>query len=308
MIIIGSRAAKYHFPEFRNPKDWDIVASLEEIKAFAEKHKEDITSMMPNASGEKMKIMLGKIQTEVEIVEMIESAQMLYDFDFKDEMNFFGENAKVVSPNILFLMKDSHIRYPIHWKKNIEDYHFFKEKTTAFSNEELMWNKLRKEETKARSKVKAPSLEMSNSDFFRQKKLIVDHYYPHDVYHWAVAYQDKPLFTKMKIDHNKAKCEKHLFEKMTHQEKLNCVREETMVIALERYIIPKRKKDLDDAYLSALERVCTTLTSGWFREFALNHYHELKERDLDYLKKFNENLVWAQGKVEQGGSQNAINI
>jgi len=81
---------------------------------------------------------------------------------------------------------------------------------------------------------------------------------------------------------------KELFEQASEQVQLNCVREEAMSIALERYLLPEayerrlknlalsqsaEKKNLvhvADCYDRALYRVCTTLTKGWFREFAID--------------------------------------
>jgi len=69
-----------------------------------------------------------------------------------------------------------------------------------------------------------------------------------------------------------------------YNEQLNDVREEAMVLALERYLLPGHKSSGRDAYVSALKKICTTTTKGWFREFAIDHYPELRdcppERDL----------------------------
>src|SRR5262249_51417103 len=31
MLLVGSRAAKIHFPSFREPKDWDVFATPQEL-------------------------------------------------------------------------------------------------------------------------------------------------------------------------------------------------------------------------------------------------------------------------------------
>lgn len=31
MLLIGSRAIRYHFPDFREPRDWDLVGTDEDI-------------------------------------------------------------------------------------------------------------------------------------------------------------------------------------------------------------------------------------------------------------------------------------
>src|SRR5688572_7316520 len=56
-----------------------------------------------------------------------------------------------------------------------------------------------------------------------------------------------------------------------------------MVIALERYLIPKISKNHVSSYRSALVRICTTLTKGWFRQFAIDNYPRLSNLDKDLL-------------------------
>src|SRR4051794_39637017 len=56
-----------------------------------------------------------------------------------------------------------------------------------------------------------------------------------------------------------------------------------MVIALERYLIPMISKNQETSYQSALVRICTTLTKGWFRQFAIDNYPRLSKLDKDLL-------------------------
>ena len=56
-----------------------------------------------------------------------------------------------------------------------------------------------------------------------------------------------------------------------------------MVIALERYLIPMISKNHKTAYHLALVRICTTLTKGWFRQFAIDNYPRLSNLDKDLL-------------------------
>ena len=80
--------------------------------------------------------------------------------------------------------------------------------------------------------------------------------------------------------------------KFSYEEKCKCVLEETMVIALERKILPMiygkgKYISSDEALGWALMRVCTTLCSGWFREFAVNNYFDIwKYRDQKYVETF----------------------
>jgi hypothetical protein len=54
--------------------------------------------------------------------------------------------------------------------------------------------------------------------------------------------------------------------------------EETYVLALERSLIPfPGKMQPRDAFKLALQKVCTSITSGWFREYAWNNYRKALE-------------------------------
>jgi hypothetical protein len=61
-----------------------------------------------------------------------------------------------------------------------------------------------------------------------------------------------------------------------------------MVIALERYLIPMISKNQETSYHLALVRICTTLTKGWFRQFAIDNYPRLSNLDKDLLSISNE--------------------
>ena len=80
-----------------------------------------------------------------------------------------------------------------------------------------------------------------------------------------------------------------------------------MSIALERFILPGRVSDSQQAYIRALERVCTTLTKGFFREFvcvfacggcvmdvmaqALLHYPLVKNVDKDLMRLYRDEIL-----------------
>jgi hypothetical protein len=65
--------------------------------------------------------------------------------------------------------------------------------------------------------------------------------------------------------------------------KLNCVKEEAMTIALERYLIPMLSKNQETSYNLALAKICTMSTKGWFHQFAIDNYPKLSNLDKDLL-------------------------
>jgi hypothetical protein len=96
-----------------------------------------------------------------------------------------------------------------------------------------------------------------------------------------------PLYTKILVDPEKALCSQEKWNNLTQDQRLDDVREEAMVLALERYLLPQYVGSTQEAYTLALTRICTTITKGWFREFAVNHYPLLDKcpKDLSAIAK-----------------------
>lgn len=184
----------------------------------------------------------------------------------------------VPSKEILFALKKSHVTFPINWYKNISDYHYLKDnyfKDFDIKSDSTVFKlyMYRKQETNARIKTKV-DLQMSNEEFFNQHN--VNRLVNHDKLHEMVAMYDVPMHTKIRKDQDSAYCDESLWNQLTIDEKYATVQEEACVIALERAILPKMVKKLPvnhtTAYNWAIMRICTTLTKGWFREFAVENW------------------------------------
>jgi hypothetical protein len=118
-----------------------------------------------------------------------------------------------------------------------------------------------------------PNLNTSNEDFFDDA---VDKKYDHDWIHELYAYESKPMYTRLKHDDTKAWCVKDLWDELKPLQKNQCVAEECYVIATERFLVPKDfEYPAKLAYLKALKKVCTTLTSGYFRDHAIDNYLDI---------------------------------
>lgn len=70
------------------------------------------------------------------------------------------------------------------------------------------------------------------------------------------------------------------------------VLEEAYVLALERHQIPNNfKPDPKASFDIALEKICTSITSGWFREFAWENYYKVQELySPNYVTKFKQHF------------------
>ncbi len=304
MLLLGSKALFLNTNQEKErfyKSDFDVLMSIKEFENFISFNKSHIISMIP-ISGYKFSIVLTnsnkKFIYEVEIEYnlsskwLIENEKEISTKIFHDE---FGNCFNVASLEILYLTKKSHIYYPIHYDKNIKDYLFLKSLVDFKKlNNYLNYYNLRHNEVKERFNRKNPNLNTSNQEFFNRSMYIVGYIFEHDDIHEAIKHYERPVYEMMKKDFSKAWCEKEMFAKLPHEYKIKCVQEEAYVIALERYIILKKGnyKDPFLAYKDALQRICTTLCSGFFRDFAIDNYFEiLNSYSVNFIYKFKESLL-----------------
>lgn len=307
MIIIGSRALSSYFEiekfEQRLKKsDFDVIMSYEDFFNWCNQFKDDIVEMFPKSHNKyNVKIMKNgkKIQYEIELG--FENTSSLYLLDNIEEVtdntliDNFGIKWHCLSLPYLMLMKKSHLYFPVHFFKNINDYHFIKEHIGEVNENDIMktFFNLRKKEAveKFKNRYSTPKLNMSNEDFFKISGKSKGRVFIHDDLHKIVQHFDKPIYEMLKHKNksNLAWCEKDLFFNLPFEYQIKCVQEEAYVIALERYIIPKigEYENLFWCYERALMRICTTLCSGFFRDFAFENYPKiLKSYSKDFYDKF----------------------
>ncbi|GBC03328.1 hypothetical protein RclHR1_05070012 [Rhizophagus clarus] len=228
--------------------------------------------------------------------------ELCHNIEDKTMFPLLSNYLCIVAPlKILEALKTSHIYWPADFHKNIADLHLLRilldcNKLNKVSIQPLcspqrdepieLMLKTRIIETEIiRGEPGAHiNLNMSNEDFLdNEDNLFVQRHIPHDDLHELVKYGDHPIYQSLKEDQSKAWIKKSLFEKLDHQSKLNCVKEEAMVIALERFLIPMISKNQEKSYKLALARICTTLTKGWFRKFAIDNYPQITNLDKDLL-------------------------
>jgi len=192
--------------------------------------------------------------------------------------------ATVVSPLGLMLIKRSHLHRPIGFEKHIRHYHFLKPKCEPDENYQGL---LRLLTTKTKEKYgdKVPKLNKNKKDFFDD---YVTKIYDHDDIHRWTCYYDEPIFERLKSNKDTVWCEKSKWDELSHDDKIKCIREEAFVIAIERYLLIKKNYPSKFAFANAVTRICTTLCSGWFRDFAIENWREIIENDYNFWEKFHE--------------------
>ena len=188
-------------------------------------------------------------------------------------VEFNGHTLHVMSLTGLAIMKRSHLWRTVGFEKHIIHYQKWMLDAVTFNEDALDLIARRSQLHRLMFGDPRPSLNMSVDEFFNDA---VVKKYDHDRIHELVAFGDRPLYESLQRDSSRAWCEKDLWDDLPYELKLKCVAEETMVIAIERFMVPSGwKHSAKSAYNKALTKVCTNLTSGWFRDFAIDNHREL---------------------------------
>jgi hypothetical protein len=318
MLIVGSVAANYWscFP-YRTPGDLDVFCTAEEftngvkfliskgwkIKELSFKKNKGIVKVQ--RKNETMIVEASYIDGEGGLTE---SNKEIYEYCKENSPRLiatsFG-NAIVAPAIILYLMKVSH-----KFKKDCP--HFLKTRSDILyfeSNENLdaFWEFTESPELQLmlakRQKLtytnSLPKLNTDKKEFFTDS---VPYKYDHDTIHEAVKMLDKPAYMYYIKDGEQVLCDMQKFKELPEIVKLCGVLEESFVLALERAIIPfgtapKRAFDI------ALQKVCTSITSGPFRQYAWENYDKVQDLYHEsFVTKFNTAL--SEGKIlpYQGGA------
>lgn len=100
-------------------------------------------------------------------------------------------------------------------------------------------------------------------------------------------------------------CDKGMFFDSAEIIRDLAVLEESYVLALERSLVPfPGGKTPKEAFDMALMKVCTSITSGWFREYAWEHYDAVQAMYNDnYVEKFQRGVINGTVKLLKGTNE-----
>lgn len=267
LILIGSRAAKFHFSNFRNPKDWDFITTRDEIEKFSSlnlvsKHSDKFT----------FKSDCGFV--EIEFADQ-NSSELISQFVDGEIETPFGK-ASIASPDALFLLKQSHVCFSHMWNKTFRDYKFFQNWLGCIPNSMKSILEMRIEETKKRLKFKDKNFSVSNEKFFNDR---VSRIVEHDSIHESIKFTDVPIFKLLKDDLNSAEISYQKFLELPFDLKIKNYQEECMALTIERFAIPSRinKTEFDEKRCSGqiLRSMCFNYLPFDFRMFCIDHFYEI---------------------------------
>lgn len=272
-LLIGSIALKHHGLLDRTPMDRDVIVRPHVMERAV--RDPDLTVKYVNGSHVAVWPKAGQ---QFGIVDM----EVAWPGSTAEELLEMTQ-GRVADLNTLYALKMSH-RYKKdspHFYKTMHDIKTMREAGAVIPAELQGWFKRRERETYNYSH---PKLNQSKADFFTDD---VPYTWDHDDIHKAVALGNRPAYLEYIVPGEEVKCSKEMFYACSEQTRLNGVYEESMVLALERSIYPYEVEGEDGwrkSFRFALMKVCTSITSGWFREFAWEN-HDKVEAMFDYERE-----------------------
>lgn len=291
MLIIGStalNAAGFN----REPKDTDYIGTFEQFKVWIKELKDG-----------------GFIQICVPLNDKKWHVRTKDGWNFEWEIAWPGSSGEALLEHckgkthapveVCLALKLSHryLKNSPHFLKTMRDIQYLRMagvKLTPWLEEWLPW---REKETYV---YNHPKLDVTKEDFFKGDG--IDYVYDHDTIHLTQALSTCPFMgiptpayvSYMKEGSEVLTCKARFFAAPSGI-RLFGVYEETCVLALERSQIPNDFKiDPRKSFEIALMKVCTSITSGWFREYAWENYNKvvaLYEQlgENDYVERFKAN-------------------
>lgn len=281
MLLIGSHALSYYLPNSLGRKcmDYDLIATYEQYERWIKGKKFDY--LMPHNGAKKMVAKNKDGIFEFEIAWPGSSAEALFNGATESVTDTLYINVNnigmvhVPTLDFLYMMKMSHrfLKNSPHFLKTMNDIKLMKEKGAHIPDQLKEWFKAREKETYY---YKHPNLNQGKMGFFDPNQG-VQYVYDHDSIHQAMAHLELPAYSYYKKDNEEVSCDKEKFFSLDEKYRLYGVIEEAYVLALERSQIPfKDKVTPEFSFNKALEKVCTSITSGWFRAWAYDNYDKVK--------------------------------
>ena len=314
MLLIGSRALVANNPELegvRRTVDWDFICTIEQFTAWHKANKANLQFAVPTQAGKYYHARdKDGMNYEFELAWPGTSAEDLMSHYGLLEHKWVPEIGPVpaINPDLLIIkLSHRYKRNSPHFRKTMSDIKFLREKVGAEFFAKFMQNGinepiLTKREAESYDYAH-PRLNVSSGEFFSGDG--VNYVYDHDSIHLAVAltrpneHTFQPAYTFYMKDGSEVMTSKEKFMSVPERIRLYGVYEESCVLALERSQIPHGlgKEGGPSARWSfemALMKVCSSITSGWFREYAWENYQKVLDlyNDLgenDYIERFNKN-------------------
>jgi hypothetical protein len=301
MKILGSRADTAQLRTNEN-RDWDFLCTQAELELWKHTYRDLIVfekQLSPNLYKYLVKKDNQRDVVEFEIIQDNSPSEELWHShcDLQTQLPIWWKKSR--SPAVgcpsrqqLAQVKRAHCTSEHHFHKHIRDYHALRNRDEPWDSD---WVKRRAEQVKTLKAAidKKISLKKNSSSFFGQSASKIKPLFVHDELHRVIAEPKAPAYSLFQTQ--EVYCDRNMFDALPLEERIRAVVEESQVLAVERILAPfylqgnwfnlhERYANPQFAFEWGLMRVCTTITSGWFRTFAIEHWPQ--------AMAMNDNTYW----------------
>jgi len=291
-LIIGSLALRMaNISTGRKSFDVDLIARPEDAARFIKAEQVDGVNYKITYSGDMTHIHAIPDNLErARIIDIELAWPETTALSLLELLEGCGKSGVVfATPDEIFALKTSHKykKNSPHFSKTRKDIILLREHGCKIPAHLKAWWKDRVRET---YNYKHPRLKgVGKADFFNDDD--INYVYDHDAIHMVVKNLQQPAYRFFQPEGEEVHTSKEEFHAQPKYVKLFAVLEEAYVLSLERAIIPfnlfgdevKCRKAFD----TALEKVATSITSGWFRKYAYDNFDAVNALyDAAYVARF----------------------
>jgi len=290
MLVYGSRALRYHFPQFREPKDWDLVGTRADVERLAQ-----VLPRRGQPSPYKVHFEYNSVTVEVDIAEerpfWMRALQLFPEAPILDEP-VLGP-LRVPPPALVLFTKQCGLIYGVvHWHKNLEDIYQLQEWITEVPAEARELLRPMQENARRMYGEAHARASRSHPDACHPKMPTQPDAEPHRRLHDCLKLGARPI-----VDLDGAW---KGFPQLQGDEKLQQMRllfaEEAMVLAATIHLKSPRQATNSPAQLkrAALRTLIQSALPEAWRYFGINNYREIsglipetwieRIRELEHLR------------------------
>lgn len=272
MLIIGSQAMIFHKLTDRKARDTDVITTYSELQSLIRAIKEEKGIVISRPLSENKWHIRDKSgwNWEIEIAWKGSSGDVLLQLEGVIE----GQES-MASKEALLALKMSHryLRNSPHFLKTMRDIQSMRTQGVVMTAElENLWLPQREAETYV---YNHPKLNVDKQTFFDDS---VGYVYDHDDLHRILAIEESPAYTKYMVDGEQVLTSREKFFTVSENIRLLGGLEEALVLCAERSLIPYNwQPNPAEMFKFALQKICTSITSGFFRQFCWEHYDDIVE-------------------------------
>jgi len=190
------------------------------------------------------------------------------------------ESSDYISPDILLTLKMSHMFWDINWNKHLFDIQFLLNKGHKYDLKLLeefigYWNTVHKN-------VRRSDLSLDKEQFFTNA--VNQDTFEHDYLHTLL--NPVPMYTRLLKEGCEVELDEKKWDSLSFEEKCEVVREESYVMAWERY----KATDYRIAFKKQLKDNIIKHFPKFIALFAIGNYPKLERPEYNYINFINNKL------------------